>query len=203
MRWLWVCTAIAVIMGMVLSIHLASGISPNNKMSVSPVALPQPQADNQTITAAKPDPLLINYTNTQYGYSIDYPQGWHVNTENIKYNTIKIYNTPPQDGIIAVGSAEGSLRSQVDAYRAAIKQVSSNSILLVDKQETSKWNWHLSFQGTEQENGTDVTIRREIFFMQAGDTTYTLAIVILAAAYDSYPFKQVVDSFRLIPVKGN
>jgi len=144
----------------------------------------------------------IHYTNTEFGYSLDYPSGW--NLEELNPNEIGISPRTDEFSEIQVGAFPGApvLESLTPEMAAANTEASlflffdmlkcTNLSIFVNEAVSGKWDWKAVFYVTC--DGTSLLGSK--FIKETSSVTYTILVISprrtgFAKGWD------VIDSFEL------
>ncbi len=145
---------------------------------------------------------LVHYTNNEFGYSIDYPNGWLF--EKLNPNEIGIM---PKDSAynqiqISAYFGEPMIGSMPDSWVAASNEAGlqlffdmlggRNLNVFINEPASGKWDWVAAFTVIYE----DTPLHGEMFIRETESITYTL-MLIQVAGMDWPEGQDVVNSFRV------
>jgi len=150
-----------------------------------------------------PQPELVHYASEEFGYTVDYPQGWDlvqlsaneivIGPPDSKYDQVQISAKPgePRIGLlpesVIAGSIEVNLQEFFGRLGATDLNVSKNELV------SGKWDWVVAFTFVHQ--GTP--LEGEMLIKETESMYYSLTVISISGA--DWPEGQaVVDSFRLV-----
>jgi hypothetical protein len=140
---------------------------------------------------------LVSYSDSMSRYSIGYPQGWavHTTSENVTGVTIN----GPASSLIDITVYENNSFSLAFFIELWEKQVNGmkNGALLDSGKVAGFWDYHMAWRNTE-EDWSDTKTYSEIYFKKTEHRLYQLLTTAPEARYDSFPFKEVAASFKLL-----
>ena len=150
-----------------------------------------------------PEPELVNYESADFGYTVDYPQGWDlvqlsgneivIGPGDSKYNQIQISAKAgePRIGLLPesliANSTEANLQQLFSRLGVTNLNISKN------EPASGKWDWVVAF--TFVHEGTP--LEGEMLVKETESMYFSLTVISISGT--DWPEGQaVVDSFRLV-----
>jgi hypothetical protein len=143
----------------------------------------------------------VRRTNTEFGYSIVFPEDWLF--EEMNYNEVTVRPTDSQYDQIQIGAyfvepviASVSQSVFADSIEASVQEFfdalgSTNLDVYVNSPATGKWDWVALFTVDLQ----DVPLQGQVFVKETDSISY---LVFLVQSTGDWPEGQsVIDSFTL------
>jgi len=153
-----------------------------------------PQAATQSTTATQP--ALVTYVNTKDGYSIGYPEGWSINASYETTGAIIIDEPQPVSAELTINVNKMALRENVDKWTQLLRTTSPNVVILTNEQGKGAWDWYLAWDNPKATDA-NVILHNEAYFKSGDGCSYMVWTVAPIAQYESYPFKDMMNSFQL------
>jgi len=149
------------------------------------------------------EPEVVHYASEEFGYSIDYPQGWdlvQLNPNEIvigppdsKYDQIQISAKPgePRIGLLPESVIADSIEANLQEFFGRLGGTNLN----VSKNEpvSGKWDWAVAFTFAHQ----DTALEGEMVIKETESVYYSLTVISVLGV-DWPEGEVVVDSFRLV-----
>jgi len=143
------------------------------------------------------------YTNTTYNCSINYPDVWSTSESEHSFNFIGPEPDLGSVGVVYRATAEcQSLDSQfIDNFIVLQKARHQGFILLDNQQSKGLWDWYLDYSIVDKIEGvdfTDMTYRYKYYFKNTISYNYVIMAMGYRSIYDTYPFEEMLASFKLL-----
>lgn len=138
------------------------------------------------------------YTNYMWGYTISYPNDWHVNSTEPE-NTV-IAPPFPYIGKVTIKAEERSflpIRDRVQIRLETGAEVWDIFTVLESKEMEGMWDWYASYDYYEGEY--DIWLHEEVFFKDTAQYSYRVSIYFEKADYDVYSLSEIARTFTLLP----
>jgi pSer/pThr/pTyr-binding forkhead associated (FHA) protein len=156
---------------------------------------PASSTPNPVIATTGAQQGLATYINTDYGYRINYPEGWGVNVE-ADMNTVVISELPDKKAELAIRRQTITTEDSVSGWLSFLKSSFPSSVILKNEKGQGVWDWYLSWDEPSV-NSPDVTTHNEAYFKSSGGYSYMVWTVAPISQYSTYPFANLVNSFQL------
>ena len=139
-------------------------------------------------------PAMLTYINRDKGYSVDYPEGWTVEMSDKGVLSVR---PPNQRGGIFVGNRSRSTRAEIMAAfsNLLIETKESNKTCGINE-DTEPWDYSMWWDEIVTDNNMQITMHWEIYLRLYGNYGYLIIFNGEKAEYDSFPFKEVLASFK-------
>lgn len=145
---------------------------------------------------------VVNYTDSEFGYSIAYPKCWYfeqlndneigVRPKDIEYNQIQIEAFHGEPLIDSMPESQFATITEwtFQLYFEALGCTNLN--VYINEPASGEWDWMSAFTVTCE----DTSLQGEQFIMETQSTSYTLTIL-QVADIDWYAGQEVLNSFQV------
>jgi len=154
-----------------------------------------------TVTAASPpppsSPSFDTYTNYMWGYTINYPNDWDVDSAEPERTVIA--PPPPYIGMVTIIADERSslpIRDRVQIWLEAGAEHWDSFTVLESREVEGMWDWYASYNYYWAEY--DKEFHGEMYFKDTAQYSYELSIDFEKADYDVYPLSEIAETFTLL-----
>jgi len=150
-----------------------------------------------------PEPELVNYESADFGYAVDYPQGWDlvqlsaneivIGPLDSKYDQIQISAKPgePRIGLLPESVMADSIEANLQEFFG--RPGGTNLNVSKNEPASGRWDWAVAF--TFVHDGTP--LEGQMLVKETQSIYYSLTIMSVSGT--DWPEGQaVVDSFRLV-----
>jgi len=187
--------------------------SGENKPPVSVPASSGPEAQDTSLSNQPPETpglpaspyTLSTYANESMEYSIGYPSDWifYPTGEPRDSAGALIIAPAPRLASISVVVAKDAISEYlpmeaiVQGWINIMRDTSKSFTLLESRKMVGTWDWYIEYATVDEIEGLDIECLTETYWKDTGDALYMLETSSEKAFYDTYPFREVVSTFKL------
>jgi PsbP-like protein len=155
----------------------------------------QPSSSGST---KRPTYTFKTYTNPTYHFSVNYPSGWEIYEKN-EIDGLTIVGPEPDFGMVILFRKGYPYDSQsIQNIIVNTKNKFKNFVLLDRQEMKGLWDYYLDYSYIDKPPSlpTEMTWRCKDYIQNLASHAYFLQAAGYRAIYDSYPFPEIVDSFK-------
>ena len=148
-----------------------------------------------------PGTQLVHYVNEEFGFSIDYPEGWlleslspiqiRIEPGDSEYNEIHVITFPAEAEISSIPASVFAVQVEEGLEQFLKESGASDMTIFINEPSSGKWDWEVHFAALYG----DTSVKGQLLMKGTKSTYYALAVIHRFSWPEGL---DVINSFRLI-----